>query len=147
MEHLPLLPPGIHDVQELELSNHFLQQFPASATRQNLINGLRQFINLLKSHGVRFELWIDGSFTTEKVDPNDIDLVVFFDFKELDALPPDVQLRLGGLVDRHTAKQNFGCDVLVSDKDNQDHRSYWRGWYGFDRNENPKGIARIAVGI
>lgn len=147
MEHSPLLPPGIHDVHEPELGNHFLKKFPTSTTRAKLVNGLQRYIALLKSHGVKFELWIDGSFTTEKVDPNDIDLVVFFDFKELDALPPDAQRRLTGLVDRHTAKKNFGCDVLVSNKDDHDHRSYWRGWYGFDRNENPKGIARIAVGV
>ncbi|MBX9893761.1 MAG: hypothetical protein K2Y09_01080 [Nitrosomonas sp.] len=147
MEHSPLLPPGIHDVQEPELGNHFLKKFPTSTTRASLISGLQRYITLLKSYGVQFELWIDGSFTTDKVNPNDIDLVVFFNFEELDALPLETQLRLEGLVDRYTAKQNFGCDVFVSNKDDHDHRSYWRGWYGFDRNENPKGIARIAVGV
>jgi hypothetical protein len=147
MEHSPLLPPGIHDVHEPELGNHFLKNFPTSKTRAKLIHGLHRYIEQLKSSGVKFELWIDGSFTTEKIDPNDIDLVVFFDFQELDNLPLEAKYLLSGLVDRHTVKQDFGCDVLVSNKDDHNHRSYWRGWYGFDRNENPKGIARIAVGI
>lgn len=147
MEHSPLLPPGIHDVLEPELTNHFLQNFPTSKTRASLIQGLQRYLALLKAVGVKFEMWIDGSFTTEKVDPGDIDLVVFFDFNELNELPPETQARLVGLVDRHTAKQNFGCDVLMANKDDDNHRSYWRGWYGFDRNENPKGIARVAVGV
>lgn len=146
MEHSPLLPPGLHDIAESELTNHFLSKFPSSTTRNPLIGGLQQFIAELKVYGVKFELWLDGSFTTEKIDPNDIDLVVFFETNEVNALSPTAQRGLSGLVDRHTAKQNFGCDVLVAIKEDLNLRSYWRGWYGFDRNENPKGIARIAVG-
>lgn len=147
MDHSPLLSPGVHDIAESELTNHFLSEFPSSRTRQTLITGLKKFIKSLRSYGVDFELWIDGSFTTVKIDPNDIDIVIFFSEHDLNNMSDPAKIDLKGLVDRHMARQNFGCDVLVAIKEDQNQRSYWRGWYGFDRNENPKGIARIVVGV
>lgn len=147
MEYKSLLPAGIHDVALSDVDNHFLSSFPSSKTRKNLISGLTQFTLALSQFGIRYELWIDGSFTTEKLDPNDIDLVVFLSSQEVNSLSGNQQTTLAQLLDRHTAKQNFGCDAFVSFIEDQDHRSYWRGWFGYDRNENPKGIARIAVGL
>ena len=146
MNHKPLFPPGIHDISESDLENHFLSGFPSSSTRQRLISGLKKYLKLLKSIGVKFEIWIDGSFTTEKEDPGDIDLVVFGSTTELNHLPSPKKSQLHALFDRVSIKNAIGCDVLFAVAEDQDMRSYWRGWYGFDRNENPKGIARIEVG-
>jgi len=90
-------------------------------------------------------VWLDGSFSTEKIDPNDVDLVVFADPVEINKLPPSLQTYLRGLFDRATSKRQYGCDVLFAPSSDTTMRSYWRGWYGFDRLEQPKGIARLAV--
>jgi|SRR5690554_5639284 len=145
MESMPLLKPGIHDFEIEEIGNHFLLDFPASKTREPLIEGLKAFIAHLANVGVPVELWIDGSFTTKKTDPNDIDLVVFSPAEALNNLPADKQALFQALTDRASIKNNFGCDVLFCPSENLDMRSYWRGWYGFDRNEQPKGIARVTV--
>lgn len=145
MQHAPLFPPGLHSVSETDLDNHFLRAFAASQTRPALIAGLRAFLASLKRVGVGFEVWLDGSFCTEKLDPNDVDLVVFADAHELNRLDPSVQQYLVGLLDRANSKVKFGCDVMFAPSDNFDARSYWRGWYGFDRNEQPKGIAKVVV--
>jgi hypothetical protein len=145
MADTPILPPGIHDVDPSELDNHFLSAFGASTTRSALIDGFRRYIKALKKYAVRFEIWLDGSFVTSKEDPNDIDLVVFAAASELNALPLDAQHRLRGLFDRPSCRKAFGCDVLFSVAENENMRSYWRGWYGYDRNEQPKGIARITL--
>lgn len=145
MEHDPLLPPGLHDIQEDELSNHFLSSFSSSVTRPALINGLKAFIASLRHLGIPIEIWIDGSFTTNKIDPNDIDLVVFASQDDVNQLELDSRLRLQDLIDRISSRSRFGCDVLFAVSEDFNSRSYWRGWYGFDRNERPKGIAKIMV--
>lgn len=145
MSHKPILQPGLHDITEQDLENHFLSAFSTSNTRAKLIKGFKQYLAALKSIGVKFEIWIDGSFATEKENPNDIDLVVFGSHAEIDRLPDVLKKQLGALIDRVNIKHATGCDVLFAVAEDQDRRSYWRGWYGFDRDENPKGIARIEV--
>lgn len=145
MEHAPLFPPGLHDVVEQEHDNHFLGAFAESRTRPMLVAGLRSFLAALRRVGVAFEIWLDGSFCTEKIDPNDVDLVVFADESELNRLDPNVQRYLAGLLDRTTTRRQFGCDVLFAPAGDMDIRSYWRGWYGFDRLERPKGMVKLVV--
>jgi hypothetical protein len=145
MADTPLLPPGIHDVDPSELDNHFLSAFGASRTRRTLIDGFQRYIEALKKYAVPFEIWLDGSFVTSKEDPNDIDLVVFAPASELNALPLADQNSLRGLFDRPSCKSVFGCDVLFAVAEDENTRSYWRGWYGYDREEQPKGIARVTL--
>lgn len=145
MSHPPLFPPGLHPLDESRLDDHFAHAFKDSTTRPILVSGLRAFLAALRKAGVAFEVWLDGSFCTHKVDPNDVDLVVFADANELNRLDPTLQSYLRGLLDRATARRQFGCDVLFSPSNDADMRSYWRGWYGFDRSEQPKGIARLTV--
>lgn len=147
MEAEPLLGPGLHDFELSEIGNHFLQDFPQSTTRSELIGNLHSYIDYLSEVGVPIELWIDGSFTTRKVDPNDIDLVIFSPATDLNLLPPEKQQNFQKLTDRATIKNNFGLDVLFCPAEDQNMRSYWRGWYGFNRYEQPKGIARIMVAV
>ena len=145
MEEKPLLPPGLHDFELDDIGNHFLIDFPESCTRFNLIEGFKKYISLLSKVGIPIELWLDGSFTTKKTDPNDIDMVIFASEKDVNHLQGQNRNLLIKLVDRVSTRHTFGCDVLFSVKENENQRSYWRGWYGFDRNENPKGIVRIMV--
>ena len=147
MEAKPILRAGLHDFELSDIGNHFLKDFPESKTRKPLIDGLNAYVAHLSKIGVPVELWLDGSFTTDKVDPNDIDLVIFSPAAILNELPLEKQKLFNDLTDRSTIKQNFGCDVLFCPSEDGDLRSFWRGWYGFDRNENPKGIARIKVTI
>jgi hypothetical protein len=145
MEHPPLFDPGLHEMQESEINNHFLSNFPTSKTRPSLIAGLKAFMAALRKVGVDFEVWLDGSFCTNKVDPNDIDMVVFADVDSLNKLDQNSQIFVQGLLDRANAKRQYGCDVLFAPAGDFNLRSYWRGWYGFDRNEQPKGMAKIMV--
>lgn len=145
MDYQPLLPPGIHDLTEDELDNHFQSGFQNSTTRPPLIAGLKSFMNALRTSGVEFELWIDGSFTTQKENPNDIDLVAFAPAATLNGLPPQKQALLQSLFDRISSRSTFGCDVIYAPAEDANLRSYWRGWYGYDRSEQPKGIARVLV--
>lgn len=145
MEYKPLFPAGLNNITEHELDNHFLRAFSESKTRPALISGLRDFLVALRRVGVAFEIWLDGSFCTDKIDPNDIDLVVFAEEEDLNKLDPNIQRYLAGLLDRTTSRRQFGCDVLFAPAGDFNLRSYWRGWYGFDRLEQPKGMAKLVV--
>ncbi|MGE4418774.1 MAG: hypothetical protein AB7D38_02935 [Sulfurimonas sp.] len=144
-EEKPLLEAGLHDFELSEIGNHFLQDFPESKTRAVLIGSLHLYIEYLSEVGVPIELWIDGFFTTQKVNPNDIDLVIFSPATVLNSLAPEKQHNFQVLTDRATIKNRFGLDVLFCPAEDQNMRSYWRGWYGFNRHEQPKGIARVMV--
>lgn len=141
----PLLEPGLHDFRLSDIGNHFLQDFSESNTRKRLIAELEQYTKLISNFLESVELWLDGSFTTTKLNPNDIDLVVFISAEEANALPTEKKEQLRGLLDNPTIKSRFGLDVYVSIMGDEPQRSYWRGWFGFDRDEQPKGIARVMV--
>lgn len=147
MTETPLFGAGIHSVEIDDLDKHFLAGFPDSETRGTLLNNLKAYINHLKSVGVHFEIWLDGSFTTSKINPNDVDMVILAPSADLNGLAPDKQETLYKLLQRDTIKQRLLCDVFFCVSDNQSQRSYWRGWFGFDRNEQPKGIVCIEVGL
>lgn len=143
----PLLPAGLHDLAVSQLNNHFLSKFPNSNTRASLLSGLSRYIELLKNVGIPLEIWLDGSFTTTKIDPNDIDLVIFASENDVNNLSDEYKNLLLSLINRLDIKKRFGCDTLFSIAEDKDMRSYWRGWYGFDRNEFPKGIVRLQVNL
>jgi hypothetical protein len=143
--YTPLFPPGIHDIVETEFDNRFVSGFPTSSTRKRLSKGLCEYIEALRPIGVGFELWIDGSFTTDKADPSDVDLILFASKSDLAGLSADCKTMLRGLLDKASSKSKYGCDVYFAHSEDTPLRSYWRGWFGFDRDEKPKGLARITV--
>ena len=66
------LPPGIREctLPEIEAA------FATSIHRGKLFDGLVRYADLLRSCGVLRFLYVNGSFTTSKADPGDVDVVV-----------------------------------------------------------------------
>ena len=75
-EFPPLLGPGLHPFSWLELRAACVDAFPLSQTRLEIFTGLEEVIRELQRLGITGELWLDGSFLTRKIDPDDIDLVL-----------------------------------------------------------------------
>ena len=50
--------------------------FPLSTTRADVMEGLQSVVGRLERERVYGELWIDGSFLTNKINPNDVDVVL-----------------------------------------------------------------------
>jgi hypothetical protein len=64
--------------------NEILQEFCFTEQRAVLYQKFVDFMaELQKLLGVGFEVWVNGSFTSKKNVPNDIDLLVFLDYKVL----------------------------------------------------------------
>ncbi|RYM58083.1 hypothetical protein BSQ98_25105 [Serratia liquefaciens] len=150
----PLLSPGFHDYDDAGLKELCVDQFATSERRGLLYCNYIQFSSQIRSINAQFkcfsELWVDGSFTTGKPEPDDIDVLVVVDFVALNQLPEQFHGLVSSLLDRQYVKLNFNIDVLILPEnhpeiDYSERRSYWRGWFGFDRKENPKGLVRVML--
>lgn len=145
-EFEPLFAPGFHDLARGDLEPHFIDPFPGADRRVRLLAGLSGMLSELEGLGIEWEVWLDGSFSTKKPDPNDIDVLVIADGARLNELPIAVQQRLRALLlNPQVAKVRFGCEVYFADSGDPSRLSYWRGWFGFSRNETPKGIPRLRI--
>jgi hypothetical protein len=56
--------------------------FPTHSSRYEILEGYKQYLAKLKQIiGNSFFQWVDGSFVTDKLNPNDIDIVTFLDYQ------------------------------------------------------------------
>ena len=146
-EYDPLLPAGFHDIELDNLDNLFVDNFVNNTRRSHLVSQLRIFLTELSKVKAKFEIWLDGSFLTIKDEPDDIDLLIVYDKNQINALSVDEKRIINSLFHRAATKIRYDLDILVCQNDNEKDRSFWRGWFGFTRNEVPKGIARFEYGI
>lgn len=144
-DYPPLFAPGFHDVEEGRLDELFIDPFPEKSVRKDLVENLRSLLDVIRGIGINAEVWLDGSFTTKKPNPADIDIVIYFDPNELQALDLKRQKTLEELADNNRSRMKYKCDLYFALNNRQELRSYWRGWFSFNRAEEPKGIARIFI--
>lgn len=150
----PLLTAGFHDFDDDGLKRLCVDSLPKSLRRNDLCCKYIQYMKFIRDINLQIkcfsEVWIDGSFSTEKPEPDDIDLLLVLDYQALNQLPSTLHGQVGAMLDRQYVKQNFDIDVLLLAENHpqvnySERRSYWRGWFGFDRKENPKGLVRIML--
>jgi Family of unknown function (DUF6932) len=151
-EFPPLLKIGRHPHTIDELQKLCVDGFPASTTRADIMRGMRELINKLTAAGIVGELWVDGSFLTAKVDPEDADLIMRVDsgFQESCTIE---QLAVIDWVagDLH---DELKCHSFVIYSWPKEHELYWFGEYmyaywmkqwGFSREDAMKGIAVVQL--
>lgn len=147
---------GIIEVSKLsEIEQSLVTNFPDSTTRRRNFDSFCNFFNNLDETKVT-RVWLDGSFCTNKTNPNDIDCVVFIN-------PiPENEAYFYCLKDNHEYLKTAHLDVyIVPDKEciivnNQEtletyqsfdyQEKYWQGQFGFDRNRNHKAIIELRKG-
>ncbi len=121
----------------------FVEPFDDATRRRELLDGLRAMLSVIRRMDLRVEVWIDGSFTTQKPNPVDIDVVIYYDPIAIQALEASDQNALSEIADTNLSKLRYKCDPYFAPNDNQQRRAYWKAWFGFSRSKEPKGIARI----
>ena len=104
---------GFHPCTLADIEANFVNRFLTSITRNDILVGYTSFINKLKQYGVKCEQWIDGSFVTSNINPNDIDLVCIIDKVILDNLSDLAQQELGELLNPSIAKAKYKCDAYL----------------------------------
>lgn len=141
-----LLEPGFHEMDIAEFENAFVNSFTTSQTRQTIYSNFEQWKNRLTSQYKIHEIWVDGSFVTDKINPNDVDVVVFAHALDYNKLSQDWNnFRNVNKIDAYLTLAI--CDEskkIVTDQNLYwqfvNNRNYWRGQFGFDRNDSPKGV-------
>lgn len=142
----PLLEPGLHIFDEQGLRVAFVDPFPASQRRLELLTRFLSLTQLIRSIGLDSEAWLDGSFVTTKPDPEDVDVVFFFDRAQIDTLRAPEHRTLIQLSNRPLMLVRYLCDVYYDPADDQARRDYWLQKFGHDRNgHGRKGIAVFRI--
>lgn len=148
-EFRPLLSAGFHDFDPPSLRRLCVERFPQSVTRSLIMTGLEHAIAMLQSNGMRGALWVDGSFTTEKLNPGDVDIIFVMDAKDFKVLLP-TQKAFFSWFSTNSLKAQYRCDNYGMVRDDQHPNNewmlaYWMRQFGFSRANAMKGIAVITL--
>ncbi|HIE9582716.1 TPA: DUF6932 family protein [Klebsiella variicola subsp. variicola] len=145
----PLLSPGFHDLDDAQVKSLCVDAFPESVRRSMLYCNYIQLVsdirNINKQFNCFIEVWVDGSFTTEKPEPDDIDILLVIDSYRLNLVPVMFQPQIEKFLNRQYIKHNYKIDLLLLEHGKDEDRMHWRGVFGHDREDTPKGIVRISL--
>jgi hypothetical protein len=135
------LPPGIYDCTLDEIRERF-GRFNGTEQRPNLYRKLEAFVNVTRSSNLGARLIVNGSFTSNKPDPGDIDLVV-----ELPAnhdLGADLSPDAYNSISRKRVAKRYGFDILVAAEGTANHASYLDLYQSLkNREDRKKGVLRL----
>lgn len=145
-----VLAPGFHDCTYDEFYAALVDEFPTSQRRKPIAEALLAFSKEVFAIGTPYEFWIDGSYVTTKINPNDADVILFFQYQHMNVISPllsTFRQQYNGILDIYfgyaTSPENQRILGPVDYGRIVNNRNYWRGQFGFDREDNPKGIIRI----
>jgi len=115
------LPQGCHVCSVDEFRKIFVSDFKDSKSRKSRFDGFIEYTNYLKV-GIKKELsyLINGSFTTNKNNPNDIDFVIVFDLSILDSVDyaffqNEVEKQIEKNIVRHQELKEVKKDMDIED--------------------------------
>jgi hypothetical protein len=149
-EFPPLLPLGFHRMALAEMRETFVNKIPGSRRRKAVMDGLEKIIEKLIAENIQSEIWLDGSFVTKKIDPDDSDIVAVIQWDFFDGATSSQKSIIDWL--STDLMPGFLCHSHVLFQYPESHnqcaegawlRSYWHRQFGFTRKDSPKGIVVI----
>lgn len=124
-----------------EFVKNFIASFPLDSSRYQILTVFEHFVEGFRSKIYpNFKIWINGSFVTQKINPNDIDFLIFikYDWFEVNGTSLNTL--------KATIKQDYkNLDVyfLIEYPENHKHRTftetdilYWRDWFSKTRKNH-----------
>lgn len=144
----PLLTAGIHRMTLSEFERLAVAPFPNDDQRQRLFLLFQQWVSNLQAKYVSAILWIDGSYLTTKLAPEDIDCVMWrpsftvqlSDLEKQEVLP---------LIERVGVGARFGIDFYMESptpSQKMGREAYWRGLFGFQHDgKRAKGFVELCI--
>ena len=135
------LPEGLHDTTLEEIEREF-GSFNGSDVRVRLFEQLRVFCREVRFWGNAAEILVDGSFTTNKQKPTDIDIILVYkgDFD----LQSQVQPLEYKLINRKRARRAWGFDVIAVTADSPE-REKWVRYFSRDTRTGLEGKGLIRI--
>ena len=152
-EYPPLLAAGFHLMTLADLRKLCVDRFPTSTRRRDIMGGLEKVLLKIHATELKAEVWIDGSFLTEKLEPDDSDLVVRVSGWDC-ALANTVQEDIMNWLNDEDLKPDYYCDSYCFVEYENTHplagvgewcRAYWIRQFGFSRKDEMKGMAVIKL--
>jgi len=131
------LPPGVYETTLAEIE----ERFGFNDHRKCLNEGLKEAIITLQSAGVR-RVWIDGSFVTNKPDPDDVDGGWDPVGADLDVLDP---VLLEFARSRGAMKEKYGVDFFPNVVEGESGKLFYR-FFQYDRDLHQRGILLLNLG-
>jgi hypothetical protein len=156
----PVLPPdlpsmfpiGFHHLTMGDIEQACVDQFPLSTVRGIIFKGLATFVETLEIAKVPGELWLDGSFLTEKINPKDVDVVLRVEAAIYNSGTPEQRDAIDWVIANQ--KLTLKCDSYAFFEYPSAHAlhaeglwwySWWHKQWGFSREDDPKGIVVLSL--
>lgn len=133
-----VLPVGIHLATWVE----FEERFVTNTRRRALFLGFCKAADLLAAAGCR-KVFIDGSYTTSKPEPNDIDACWSIVGVDADILDPVFFDFADG---RRAQKERFGCEFFPAEISEGSTGLLWIEFFSLDRDGRKKGLVALELG-
>lgn len=142
-------PRQVIDITAQTIKERFVEAFPESKTRSNIFSGYLRYVgDFSRDVGPAWGQWVNGSFTTTKVNPNDIDLVNLVGAGEVNR----AGAKFRKFLTEHGSKETYLVDgYFIPCYPEGDERSaitrkrvaYWLKHFGHDRRDRPKGLLQV----
>ena len=153
VEFPPLLSEGFHPKTLTEVRALCVDdpKFSRSTTRADIMLRLERAIGRLEAAEVEGEVWIDGSFLTSKVDPEDVDLSLRIDGDYFDHATEYQQAVMNDLTELWDTEKIDGYlhfewpDGHELYDLGQDNYNVWKKQWGMSRSGTPKGIVVVEL--
>ena len=147
--HPPIFPPGFSEITVDALESSFVAPGFDTPLRRRLTGQLRAFIMELARIRVHGDVWIDGSYTTRKPHPQDVDIALVMSPAALQALAGEERKQLGYYGDqdgRAYVRRRWQVDFYIINAMDRQRVRYWRTLFSNNPDQsNPKGIPFVRL--
>jgi len=148
LEKKSIFESGFYDIRIDDFNKLFVAPFNNSNRRQLLAERFMLFWQKLEEIGVDFEIWIDGSFITDKKEPNDIDMAVIHVPNQVNLLSIDKKEIIKYLFsDREETKLRYYCDAYFIPNIHPAEISYWKNFFEKSRGKQDRVLARLMINV
>jgi len=144
------LPIGCHECDLDTFKQHFVVDFDSSKNRPKIYKKYLKYTKRFKK--ILIKIWLNGSYTTLKKEPNDLDIVVHYDVNIANKLNKITFAEKMAFNDQSSIKKEYMCHTfpipiyptndprnILSEK--QSNKAL--KWFSKDRDGIEKGIVEI----
>lgn len=145
----PLLALGFHALDAAARKRICVDRFPDSITRQRILANLETLIVQVNQQAISGDIWIDGSFLTEKLNPDDVDIALVVQGTTLRSFSAPQRKFFDEFSDKRLYDDykldSYGIAIEAGTVAGDYAYAYWLRQFGFSRSDVPKGIVRVSV--
>lgn len=113
-----ILPSGTYKMTEDEVEEAFVKPFSSSLRRRMVFRDWTAYRAQIRSLVPVEQEFIDGSFVTDRMNPDDVDMSLWIRAQELDSLAPGAQRAILRLL---ADSKRFNCDAYIVPVCNSGH--------------------------